>query len=232
MALGDLPETPDYPIAPLTAEDVEFEIIIEPEEISVDEAFEGDNEELKLEITEHLARGLVEAWCHIRVTARYEGLEGHDTLGGCSHLALEGAGSIAHQVEQTIEAHQMRENALDDLNRLRRNQRRVAMALPSNERLTIMSDDTRTMVDLANEAIRVQDACNLSGVVYSFAKAIQRLRVLLREQGRESTAEVNTHPICVAWISKMQSLARWDKVEDWDMIVFKAMQDCHDLAQR
>jgi hypothetical protein len=70
-----------------------------------------------------------------------------------------------------------------------------------------MSDDNRTMAELANEAIRVQDACNLSGVAHGFSRAISRLRVLLREQGRESTHEVNTHPVCILWIDKMRSLA-------------------------
>lgn len=69
-----------------------------------------------------------------------------------------------------------------------------------------MSDDTRTMADLAREAIQVQDACNLSGVVHSFSRAITRLRALLEAQGKGGTDAVNTHPICWLWSDKIASL--------------------------
>lgn len=68
------------------------------------------------------------------------------------------------------------------------------------------SNDTRTMADLAREALNVQDACNLSGVAHGFSRSISRLRVLLREQGKESTPEINTHPICTLWLDKMTDL--------------------------
>lgn len=69
------------------------------------------------------------------------------------------------------------------------------------------TNDTRTMADLAREALNVQDACNLSGVVHGFSRSITRLRVLLREQGNESTDTVNEHPICQLWADKIASLA-------------------------
>lgn len=95
-----------------------------------------------------------------------------------------------------------------------------------------MSDDTRTMADLANEAIRVQDACNLSGVVHSFSRSISRLRVLLREQGRESTEDVNTHPICQLWADKIASLACMPSYRGSHTGHYaKAFSDVHDLAQ-
>jgi len=68
-------------------------------------------------------------------------------------------------------------------------------------------EDTRTMADLAREALQVQDACNLSGVVLGFARSISRLRVLLREQGNEGTDNINLHPICQLWADKIRSLA-------------------------
>lgn len=70
-----------------------------------------------------------------------------------------------------------------------------------------MSDDRRTMADLAREALGVQDACNLSGLVLSFGKSIQRLRVLLEERGEGSTTRLNRHPVCVLWIDKLRSLS-------------------------
>lgn len=67
--------------------------------------------------------------------------------------------------------------------------------------------DTRTMADLAREALAVQDACNLSGVVHGFSRSITRLRALLREAGQESTHTINTHPVCQMWADKIASLA-------------------------
>ena len=61
----------------------------------------------------------------------------------------------------------------------------------------------KTLSDLAREALQVQDACNLSGVVRSFAVAIGRLRELLPHAG---TDEINTHPICMLWSDKIASL--------------------------
>lgn len=70
-----------------------------------------------------------------------------------------------------------------------------------------MSEDTRTMSELAREALDVQNACNLSGVVHSFSRAITRLRALLDADGKGGTTAVNGHPICVVWADKIASLA-------------------------
>lgn len=70
-----------------------------------------------------------------------------------------------------------------------------------------MSDDTRTIADLAREAIQVQDACNLSGVVHSFSRSITRLRALLEAQGNGGTQAVNRHPICQLWSDKIADLS-------------------------
>jgi hypothetical protein len=67
----------------------------------------------------------------------------------------------------------------------------------------------RTIQDLAKEAIQVQDACNLSGVVHGFSRAMTELREILRATGGDlSTDAVNTHPICRMWASKIHDLAR------------------------
>jgi hypothetical protein len=66
--------------------------------------------------------------------------------------------------------------------------------------------DTRSLAQLAKEVIELQDACSLSGVVLTFARSISRLRVILRAEGRESTPNINTHPICILWASKIASL--------------------------
>lgn len=104
----------------LTAKDVEFHISIEQEDEPVHGHFAtGEDEldrQLEADIIAELNRGNVEAWCFIRVTASWRGHTGADSLGCCSHLPREGQPSLAKQVEQTIEYHGMREQALDDLN--------------------------------------------------------------------------------------------------------------------
>lgn len=61
----------------------------------------------------------------------------------------------------------------------------------------------KTMKELAQEALNVQDACNLSGVVHGFSRAITNLRDLLPRAG---TDEINRHPISVLWADKIAHL--------------------------
>ena len=65
------------------------------------------------------------------------------------------------------------------------------------------SKPPRSIQELAKEAIEVQNACNLSGVVLSWSQAILDLRANLPDAG---TATINHHPINVMWASKVQSL--------------------------
>ncbi len=66
------------------------------------------------------------------------------------------------------------------------------------------SDYDVGMAELAKEALAVQDACNLSGVVHSFSRTMTRLRELLGPKA--GTDEINHHPISVLWASKIESL--------------------------
>lgn len=59
---------------------------------------------------------------------------------------------------------------------------------------------------LAKEALDVQDACNLSGVVHAFSRAITQLREILSAEEKFSTDKLNQHPICVLYSSKIASL--------------------------
>jgi hypothetical protein len=68
-----------------------------------------------------------------------------------------------------------------------------------------MSDE-RTLRDLALEALAVQDACNLSGVVHSWSRSISRLR----ELGVSNTIDINHHPINKLWASKVCHLTGMD----------------------
>lgn len=64
----------------------------------------------------------------------------------------------------------------------------------------------RTIKDLAREALDVQDACNLSGVVHAFSRCMTELRVILEAEGKFSTDKLNTHPIAIMYSSKIASL--------------------------
>lgn len=65
-----------------------------------------------------------------------------------------------------------------------------------------MKEDNRTEAELIREAWLVQDACNLSGVVFSFARAMERLCTLVPR----STGERNQHIVSKLFASKIMSL--------------------------
>lgn len=62
----------------------------------------------------------------------------------------------------------------------------------------------RTLDELMVEALQVQDACNLSGVVHSFSRALTELR----ENGINDTDALNNHPISVLYSDKIASLTQ------------------------
>lgn len=65
----------------------------------------------------------------------------------------------------------------------------------------------RTMKDLAKEALDVQDACNLSGVVHSFSRVMTELREVMRSEGYAiSTDAINRHYVAVLFSNKIASL--------------------------
>lgn len=63
----------------------------------------------------------------------------------------------------------------------------------------------KTIQEVAKEAIQVQDACNLSGVVHSFSRAMETIWSEARLQNH-GTEWVNTHPIVTLYIDKLASL--------------------------
>jgi hypothetical protein len=64
----------------------------------------------------------------------------------------------------------------------------------------------RTLKALAREALDVQDACNLSGVVRTFARVVGDLWSLANAAGG-GTEWVNRHPVSKVWVDKLASLA-------------------------
>lgn len=70
----------------------------------------------------------------------------------------------------------------------------------------------KTMKELAQMALDVQDACNLSGVVHSFSEVMRELRARLQEElgDKFSTDKLNRHHVCVLFSSKIASLTYSD----------------------
>ena len=71
----------------------------------------------------------------------------------------------------------------------------------------------RSLKELAQEALQVQDACNLSGVAHAFAD-------VLRDLGDHTagTDERNTHPVVRVFLNKMIDLAGQDTTADWNAV--------------
>jgi hypothetical protein len=71
------------------------------------------------------------------------------------------------------------------------------------------------MAQLAQEAIDIQDGCNASGIVFSFFRAITRLREIARAEGWEGTDAINRHPISLLFSSKIASLTYSESGEEF-----------------
>lgn len=67
----------------------------------------------------------------------------------------------------------------------------------TNEKETLTLDDWKS-------AFEVQDACNLSGVVFTFARIMQKI---CNDPENVGTDWKNNHPIAVLYASKISSLA-------------------------
>lgn len=65
----------------------------------------------------------------------------------------------------------------------------------------------RTEKELAAEALAVQDACNLSGVVRAWARATEDLWAAAGDRG---TDWVNTHPVSKLFADKLADMVRRD----------------------
>lgn len=62
---------------------------------------------------------------------------------------------------------------------------------------------SKSIRHLMQQALQVQDACNLSGVLYSWAEAMRELRDMDPDHDTEF---YNTHPLNVLYASKVSSL--------------------------
>jgi hypothetical protein len=66
----------------------------------------------------------------------------------------------------------------------------------------------RTIKELAQEAQKMQSACNLTGLVRVFKEALVDLRANMPEA---STIDLNTHPISVLYARKIAELSGCDE---------------------
>lgn len=86
-----------------------------------------------------------------------------------------------------------------------------------------------TIKDLAKQAIEVQDACNLSGVVHAFSRAVTAMRVELNMD----TPTCNGHAVTILFLDKLNSLAGIQALGDTDYFnkVQKAYDECLKLQE-
>jgi hypothetical protein len=107
----------------LTLDEVQISYEVQPEElISVEGSFasdepEKDREQVR-EIVDAVNRGHVEAWCTLVVKASWQHWSAIDVLGGCSFEPGLPTAELTKQVEDTIEGHGMKSEALASLQKL------------------------------------------------------------------------------------------------------------------
>ena len=88
----------------------------------------------------------------------------------------------------------------------------------------------RTLKELAQEALDVQDTVNPLGISKSFAVSLQELHDRLKADGLPTdTASVCRHPIYRLWASKLHALAEMG-MSDW-CVYGKAEVACQQLVE-
>lgn len=68
---------------------------------------------------------------------------------------------------------------------------------------------------LIQEALQVQNACNLSGILHSFVAVVQRLKELKPDY---STDAISQHRACKLFADKIISLTGHTELSDWQGI--------------
>lgn len=84
--------------------------------------------------------------------------------------------------------------------------------------------EQKTLQQLAQDALAVQDACNLSGVAQGFARAMLSLRGLGLD-----TEQCNNNVITIVWLDKLTQLANIKHDSHWRLHV--AYDSVHRLAE-
>lgn len=84
----------------------------------------------------------------------------------------------------------------------------------------------RTLQELAQEALDVQNACNLCGVAQGFARTM----IDLGKYVQTASDEMNHHPIAQLWIDKMCSLCGIQSCSD--PIVTDTLNKAYDIVYK
>lgn len=87
-----------------------------------------------------------------------------------------------------------------------------------------------TWKELAQTALDVQNACNLSGVVHGFSHIITCVRTRLEAEGKGGTDNVNKHPVCILFSDKIAHLTGTQHFGDDN--VARAYNWAHDLTSK
>lgn len=85
-----------------------------------------------------------------------------------------------------------------------------------------------TLQEAAQTALDVQDACNLSGVVFAFSRILTEVLWPEAHSTGKGTDWVNTHPISVLFADKIAHLTG---IQFDDKPVFDAYESCRTLAE-
>lgn len=64
----------------------------------------------------------------------------------------------------------------------------------------------RSWKELAQDALLVSNACNLSGVILSFARVVIEVRRRLEFEGNINTHVVNMHPVCIIYAQAISNI--------------------------
>lgn len=83
--------------------------------------------------------------------------------------------------------------------------------------------------EAAKSALHCQDACNLSGVVFAFEKAMRKICDVSHTKDK-GTNWRNHHPICILFAYKIASLTGQEPIES-PMMFEEALQECKKLAK-
>lgn len=87
----------------------------------------------------------------------------------------------------------------------------------------------RSWKEMAQQALDVQNASNLSGVVHTFSNIISEVRYRLESEGKKSTDKVNQHPICILFSDKIAHLTGTQFLGHDE--VTKAYKWAHDIIE-
>jgi len=80
-------------------------------------------------------------------------------------------------------------------------------------------EDNRSLRDLYQEALKIQDASNIMAVIHEFSRTMKRLRELT---GKIDTNTYREHPIIIMFSSKIASLCHSEDVS----VLLHAFDEC------